>query len=132
MIPQQLIAQGTRVAVHYNFENGRLSVRQILKTGTLRALLATVDQIVLEDCEFTVSRPRWRRWKDGAVNVRQFAEIRGTPVAAKADAGSDRWDEVVLNPHRSPDFRLAEGRGIVKRAAKVRIAGREMRALDPQ
>ena len=134
-----MIKDGQYLAVHFNFQAGRLSLRDVNpETGKLTKLLGLGDDVWLEDAEFTVDRQKWQSWKK-ALNkarseggekpkVRQFAEVRGRILLNGPNLAGAAFQNVTYNPHARADFYIDSGQPITK-APLVYIRGRDIKAL---
>jgi len=118
----------TRVAVHFNFKANKLSVRAIRADGTLGRLIALRDEVLLQNCDFTVNAKRLNAWRRGNKHARQFAEVRGFIADAPLKTpGEPRM--VSFEPKARDDFfDAATGMTVIK-ADYVFISGREMTAF---
>jgi len=85
------------VFVYRNLHKKCLSVQQ---DGIVRC---HVDNIVLEDCEFRVSKAGQRRVRDEKKkNV--HAKVKGVVVPHPSDILELEWDTVYYNPYRTDEF----------------------------
>lgn len=134
-----MLHENRYIAVHFNFQAGCLSVRQINpKTGKLTGLLDLKEEVWLADADFTVDDKKWRKWKDGIAQwkagnghkpkQRQFAEIRGRFLKSDPGVSAESLQDIFYDPHCCRDFHSEEGRKIVT-AKFVHISGRAMRAV---
>ena len=92
-----------KVAVHFNFASGQLSVREIKANGKLGALLALVPEICLEDVEFTVDQEKLKKWRQGNKHCRQFAEARGY-IISESEKPREKYRNVTFEPKRNNSF----------------------------
>jgi hypothetical protein len=102
------------VFVYRNLHKKCLSVQQ---DGIVRC---HVDNIVLEDCEFRVSKAGQRRVRDEKKkNV--HAKVKGVVVSHPSDILELEWDTVYYNPYRTDEFTETATKRHVKGAKFVDI-----------
>lgn len=117
-----------QVAVHFNFQAQKLSVREICANGSLGRLIDTCDEIALQDCQFTVDVERLNNWRQGSKHVRQFAEIRGY-VVPKAETPEEGACDVSFAPRERDDFFNPQTGDSVNQARYATISGRKIKAV---
>jgi hypothetical protein len=119
------------LAVHYNFQAQKLSLRAIHpSSGNLTKLLDIRDEVLLSDVSFTFNVARWGEWRSGLKpKVRQFGEVRGflcpPPDSQQRLQICSEWRKVHYNPKIRPDFFLDNSERI-ERAQQVFIKKREI------